>query len=68
MVNADVTRREYIGCANGADTLLYTVKGGGHQWFGGTQGPEWLLGPFSRSVDASQVMWEFFRQHPLRKR
>jgi polyhydroxybutyrate depolymerase len=66
-VNADVTRREYGGCAEGADTLLYTVKGAGHQWFGGTQGPEWLLGPFSRSVDASRVMWEFYRQHPLRR-
>jgi len=65
-VNADVTKREYVGCANGADTLLYTVKGGGHQWFGGMQGPEWLLGPFSRSVDASRVMWEFFRQHRLK--
>jgi len=65
-VNADVTKREYVGCANGADTLLYTVKGAGHQWFGGMQGPEWLLGPFSRSVDASRVMWEFFRQHRLK--
>ncbi len=67
-VNADVTRREYGGCANGADTLLYTVKGGGHQWFGGMQGPQWMLGPFSRSVDASRVMWEFFKRHPLRNR
>ena len=65
-VNADVTKREYVGCANGADTLLYTVKGAGHQWFGGMQGPEWLLGPFSRSVDASRVMWEFFRRHRLK--
>ena len=65
-VNADVTKREYVGCANGADTLLYTVNGAGHQWFGGMQGPEWLLGPFSRSVDASRVMWEFFRQHRLK--
>jgi len=65
-VNADVAKREYVGCANGADALLYTVKGAGHQWFGGMQGPEWLLGPFSRSVDASRVMWEFFRQHPLK--
>jgi len=65
-VNADVAKREYVGCANGADALLYTVKGAGHQWFGGMQGPEWLLGPFSRSVDASRVMWEFFRQHRLK--
>jgi polyhydroxybutyrate depolymerase len=64
-VNADVTRREYPSCAS-ADTQLYTVKGAGHQWFGGRQGPEWLLGPFSRSVDATRVMWDFFQKHPLR--
>jgi len=67
-VTADVTRREYGSCANDADVRLYTVKGGGHQWFGGTPGPEWLLGPFTRSVDATRVMWEFFEQHPLTNR
>jgi polyhydroxybutyrate depolymerase len=65
-VNADVMRREYA-CADGNDTELYTIKGAGHQWFGGTKGPEWLLGPFSRSVDASRVMWKFFEQHPLHR-
>ncbi|HMD36991.1 MAG TPA: PHB depolymerase family esterase [Vicinamibacterales bacterium] len=65
-LNAQVTRREYPACA-AADTQLYTVKGAGHQWFGGTQGPEWLLGPFTRSVDATRVMWSFFQRHPLRQ-
>lgn len=62
---ADVVRRDYRSCPGGADVQLYTVTGGGHQWFGGTPGPQWLLGPFSRGVDATRVMWDFFMQHPL---
>ena len=65
-VTADVVRREYRSCPGGADVQLYTVTGGGHQWFGGTPGPQWLLGPFSRSVNATRVMWDFFVQHPLK--
>jgi polyhydroxybutyrate depolymerase len=67
-VAGDVVRREYRSCPEGADVQLYTVNGGGHQWFGGTPGPEWLMGHFSRGVDATRVMWEFFVQHPLRRR
>jgi polyhydroxybutyrate depolymerase len=63
---ADVVRREYRSCPDGADVELYTVRGGGHQWFGGTPGPQWLLGHFSRGVDATRVMWDFFVRHPLK--
>src|SRR5260221_5496906 len=42
-VRADVTRREYTNCADEASVVLYTVKGGGHQWFGGTKDSEWLV-------------------------
>jgi hypothetical protein len=33
---------------------------------GGGPMPEWYVGPTSRSIDASSVMWLFFREHPLR--
>ncbi len=36
VVAADITRREYTNCAKKASVVLYTVKGGGHQWYGGT--------------------------------
>jgi len=45
--------------------VLYTIEGGGHTWPGGTPLPEWLLGPMSRSVDATRLMWAFFRAHPV---
>lgn len=64
-VATDVTRLEYRGCAEDAAVVLYTVRGGGHTWPGGTPLPEWLTGPTSRSIDATSQMWAFFREHPL---
>lgn len=60
----DVTRREYHDCD--ADVVLYTIRGGGHTWPGGEPMPEWFVGPTSREIDATNVMWEFFRAHPQR--
>jgi polyhydroxybutyrate depolymerase len=68
VVAQDVTRREYMDCADDAAVILYTIKGGGHTWPGGTLLPEWLLGPTSRSIDATSQMWAFFREHPLRRK
>ncbi len=65
VVAADVTRLEYTGCAGDATVVLYTVQGGGHTWPGGGPIPEWLAGPTSQGVDATAVMWQFFREHPL---
>ena len=65
-VAMDVTRRTYTNCANGAAVVLYTIEGGGHTWPGGGPMPEWFAGATSNSVDASSLMWAFFREHPLR--
>lgn len=64
-VAADVTRREYPNCADNAAVVLYTIRGGGHSWPGGKPLPKWIVGPTSSSIDASGLMWEFFREHRL---
>lgn len=64
-VAADVTRLEYANCAGDAAVVLYTVRDGGHSWPGGAPLPEWLVGPTSRSIDATRQMWAFFREHRL---
>ncbi|MEO7742000.1 MAG: PHB depolymerase family esterase [Usitatibacter sp.] len=67
-VRPDVMRREYSGCAKDATVVLYTIEDGGHTWPGGAEEvSEWLLGRHSRSIDASETMWAFFREHPLRR-
>jgi polyhydroxybutyrate depolymerase len=64
-ITATVTRRAYTRCANGADVVLYTIEGGGHTWPGGGPHPTWFAGKLDRSIDASRIMWQFFRDHPL---
>jgi polyhydroxybutyrate depolymerase len=64
-VAPDVARREYTDCTADAAVVLYTIRGGGHQWPGGKPFPAWMAGPMSRSIDATGLMWAFFRQHPL---
>jgi len=65
-VAMDVTRRAYTNCADDAAVVLYTIKGGGHTWPGGMPLPEWFVGPNSSAIDATSLMWTFFRQHRLR--
>ena len=64
-VTASVRRLAYTNCAENADVILYTIEGGGHTWPGGKYLPEWILGRTTRDINASSVMWAFFREHPL---
>ncbi|TDD87482.1 hypothetical protein E1293_07720 [Actinomadura darangshiensis] len=57
--NTTVTRHTYNGCPADAPVLLYQIKGGGHNWPGGTP----FLGPFlggtTYDIDANEVIWNF---------
>ena len=66
-VALDVTRIEYPMCSNNAPVVLYKINGGGHTWPGGRDLPEWFAGRTTQTIDASSVMWEFFKDHPLAK-
>jgi polyhydroxybutyrate depolymerase len=61
----DVLRREFSDCTAGSSVVLYSVNGGGHQWFGGEPFPQWFVGPSSKSVDVTRELWTFFRAHPM---
>ncbi|MEO5763357.1 MAG: PHB depolymerase family esterase [Vicinamibacteria bacterium] len=62
-VARDVIRRSYTDCADNAAVVLYTVKDGGHSWPSGGLAPEWLIGRTTRSIDATSLMWAFYREH-----
>jgi polyhydroxybutyrate depolymerase len=66
LVVADVSRRVFARCAGNATVELFTIHGGGHTWPGGTPLPQWFVGKTTMSIDASRMMWKFFRDHPLR--
>ena len=68
-VAADVTRLQYTQCADDAAVVLYKIQGEGHQWPGGKPiVAKWMVGQYSRSIDATKQMWAFFNAHPLPKK
>ncbi|MEJ7585317.1 MAG: PHB depolymerase family esterase [Acidimicrobiales bacterium] len=56
----DVEHRVYPGCEGGAEVELYTVIGGGHTW----PGSAIKIGPTTDTVDATELILEFFAKHP----
>ncbi len=58
----DASGVRYTGCKNSAEIVFYTIEGGGHTWPGGRPT---FVGKTSRDIHASQVMWVFFKTHPL---
>lgn len=50
-------------CANSASVELYTILGGGHAWPGGEPSRPDADAP-TQTVNASELIWEFFVAHP----
>jgi polyhydroxybutyrate depolymerase len=64
-----VERRTYAGCREHGDVVWYEIDGGGHRW-----PPETVSdarsqaenGVSSQNLDASEVIWAFFKDHGRR--
>ncbi len=52
-------------CRGGSEVTLCKISGGGHQWPGGEAVWPNKLGPLNRDVSASDLMWQFFKRHPM---
>lgn len=61
-----ITRYIYRGGRHGSEVILLKIHGGGHTWPGHESDYD-FLGPSTGNIDANDVMWEFFQQHPLPK-
>jgi polyhydroxybutyrate depolymerase len=62
--STQVHREMYGGGREGTEVVVYIVEGGGHTWPGGSQYlPAFLVGKVSHKLDATQVIWEFFKTH-----
>jgi polyhydroxybutyrate depolymerase len=59
----DVVGQRYRNCDDGAQVILYTIDGGGHQWPGGGTIPG--AGHNTMAIDATQEMWSFFEGYRL---
>jgi len=60
-----VTRRLYGSGKDGAEVVVIIIEGGGHTW-PGQESRLRALGRSTRDVSANDLMWEFFRKHPMR--
>jgi polyhydroxybutyrate depolymerase len=59
-----IRRRAYGPGREGSEVVLYVIEGGGHTWPGRT--PEGaLLGRTALDLEANDLIWEFFRKHPM---
>jgi len=61
---AGVTRIEYENCEE--SVVLYKIAQGGHTWPGGMPLPEWFVGETNDSINATELMWSFFKDRSLR--
>ena len=59
-----VTRSTYGGGRDGAEVALVVIEGGGHTW-PGRRSTAAILGRSTRTVSANDLMWNFFRKHPM---
>lgn len=57
----------FTECADNADVILCTIEGAGHTWPDGSYSAlgENAVGKISRDISANDVMWEFFKAHPM---
>lgn len=60
-----IEREVYGHGRDGSEVILYTVNRGGHTWPGGAERPL-HFGRRSDDIDATEVIWEFFKRHTRR--
>jgi polyhydroxybutyrate depolymerase len=67
-VSAEVDRLGYVHCPSNGQVDLYRVNGGGHAWPGSafSQSIEPIIGHTTMTIDATDLIWQFFDAHPRR--
>jgi len=55
----------YKSKTGNADVVFYSIEGGGHSWPGGGSMPKFIVGNTNMDIDATELMWDFFREHRL---
>ena len=60
----EAERSTWSSCRDGTEVTLYTLRGAGHTWPGGAQYlPQRFIGKVCRDIDATEVIWNFFKRH-----
>ena len=61
-----INKTHFTDCYSGSEVVFYSIEGGGHTWPGSNIKPRLrrISGNVSRDMNASEVVWDFFQQHP----
>ncbi|MFZ2658576.1 MAG: PHB depolymerase family esterase [Victivallales bacterium] len=60
-----VRKFTYAKGKDGTEVVLYRIEGGGHTWPDGKQYlPKMIVGPVCHDINATAIIWEFFKAHP----
>jgi polyhydroxybutyrate depolymerase len=59
-----VQRWKYGPGKDGAEVVLFVIRGGGHTWPGREPRVK-FVGTSTRNISANDLMWEFFQRHPM---
>ena len=65
-ITENITRLDYLDCKENALVVFYKVGDAGHTWPGGEKLPVWIAGYTNQEINASALMWEFFKDYPYR--
>jgi polyhydroxybutyrate depolymerase len=57
-----ITRSTFRPAQAGAEVVLYQIHGLGHTW-PGRESRFKALGPTTKDIDATEIMWQFFHRH-----
>lgn len=60
-ITENITQLEYSDCDDDTRVVFYSIRGAGHTWPGGEELPVWITGYTNQEINASALMWEFFR-------
>jgi polyhydroxybutyrate depolymerase len=60
-----ITHKTYGGGKDGAEVVLVVIEGGGHTW-PGQESRLKMLGKSTKNISANDMMWEFFKKHPMK--
>jgi polyhydroxybutyrate depolymerase len=60
-----VTRSCYGGGENDSEVVSVVIEDGGHTW-PGQKPPVGFIGKSAMNISANDLMWEFFKKHPMK--
>jgi polyhydroxybutyrate depolymerase len=60
-----IERKTYGRGKDGAEVVLFVIKGGGHTW-PGQEPPVGFIGKATKNISANDLLWEFFQKHPMK--